>query len=231
MEDKSKNTETNIIALFISGTFTNVLNVAISAGILFLAAGRIDWSFAWIYILSYLAFRLASLFISIKKFQKEETQKTSLFDRILDIGYGLTHPLTLIIAGFEFSLTQNPQALGGFVQGTAFLFLILTFALMLWTQWENPNYFSNSSTFQNGQKLVNTGPYQFIRHPGYAGLFMLALIRPLLLGSRMGLLAGIVGASIMILRTVREDWALQKNSEEYKHYAETVRYKIFSGVW
>ena len=231
MNDRPENTQTNLIALFISGTFTNVINVAISAGILFLAAGRIDWLFAWIYILGYLAFRLASLFISIKHVQKEETQKPPLFDRILDIGYGLTHPLTLLIAGFEFSLAQNPQALGGFVQGIAFLFLILTFALMLWSQWENPNYFSNTISIQNGQKLVNTGSYQFIRHPGYAGLFMLALVRPILLGSRMGLLMGIVGASIIILRTVREDFTLQKSSEEYKRYAETVRHKMFSGVW
>ena len=216
------------MALFISGTFTNVFNVAISAGILFLTAGRIDWPFAWIYILSYLSFRLTSLFISIKHIQHEETKKPHLFDRILDLGYGLTHPLTLLIAGFEFNLTQNPQALGGFVQGITLLFLILTFALMLWSQWENPNYFSDTTSLQ---KLVNTGPYQFIRHPGYSGLFMLALIRPLLLGSRMGLVMGIVGASIIILRTVREDFALQKNCNEYKHYAQTVRHKMFSGIW
>jgi len=218
-------------ALFISRTVNNIFNVVISAGILFLSAGRVDWFFAWIYILSYLAFRLASSFASLKHVQRNETQTLPLFDRILDTGYGLTHPLTLLFAGFEFNLTQSPYALGPIIQGTSFVFLILTFALIVWAQWGNPYYSSNDTSLQNGQSLVNTGPYQYIRHPGYAGLFILSLVRPLLLGSRLGLFIGLIGASIIILRTVREDTALQKNSEEYKQYAQTVRHRIFSGIW
>jgi len=221
----------NLMALFISGAISNVLNVAISAAILFLAAGRTDWPFAWIYIISYLAFRLVSLYISLRYVQPSETQKPPLFDRILDIGYGLTHPFTLILAGFEFNLTQNSQAFGATVHVVALIFLILTFTLMLWAQWENPYYFSNTITFQGKQKIINTGPYQFIRHPGYAGLFMLAFARPLILGSRLGFLPGMIGASIILLKTIREDHLLQQHSEDYKNYAKTVRHRMFSGIW
>lgn len=224
-------TPANFMALSISGAILNVFNVAISAGILFLAAGQIDWPFAWIYIISYLIFRLISLYISLRHIQWNEGKKSPLFDRILNIGYGLTHPFTLILAGFEFNLTQNSQAFGATVQVVAFVFLILTFVLMLWAQWKNPYYFSNATTFQGDQKIVNIGPYQFIRHPGHAGLFMLAFARPLILGSRLGFLPGIIGASIIILQTIREDHLLQQKSEDYKNYAEAVRYRIFSGIW
>jgi len=234
MKSQSKTDNTtpaNLMALSISGSISNMLNVAISAAILFLAAKRIDWPFAWIYIIGYLAFRLISLYISLKHVQQSEAQKPPLFDRILDVGYGLTHPVTLILAGFEFSLAQNSQAFNVILQAVASLFLILTFVLMLWAQWENPYYFSNETNFQHEQKIVNTGPYQNIRHPGYAGLFMLAFARPLILGSRLGFLPGIIGASIIILKTIREDYLLQQQNEDYRRYAEVVRYRVFSGIW
>lgn len=217
----------NIKALLISGVISNFFNVAIVAGILFLTAGRTDWPFAWIYILGYLIFRLASLYVSVRHIQHSDSKRPSLTDRLLDMGYGLTHPLTMLLAGFEFSLRQNPYALGTTIQGIALVFLLLTFVLMIWSQWENPFYYSSIT----GENVVKTGPYQFIRHPGYAGLFILALVRPLLLGSQLGLYMGIVGASIMILRTVREDAILKKDSEQYRQYAQTVRYRIFSGIW
>jgi protein-S-isoprenylcysteine O-methyltransferase Ste14 len=219
-------------ALSISQSISIVFNVAISAGILFLAAGRTNWLFGWLYIFSYLIFQLLSLRVTLRHGQIEESrEKRSFLDRAFEVGYSLTHPLTLILAGFEFSLTQNQFALGITIQSIAYLFLLLIFALMIWAQLENPNYHSRSLNFQQGQEIIRTGPYQLIRHPVYAGLFMLAIVRPLVLGSRLGLLAGIIGAFIIIIRTLWEDRALQKNSADYRQYAQDVRHRIFSGIW
>jgi len=222
----------NIKALFISRSITIIINVAISAGILFFAAGEEIWPFAWLYIFSYLTFQLISLYVAIEHDQlKEDSQNRSLWDRILGVSYSLTHPLTLILAGFEFSLTRNPHAFGLTIQCIAYAFLILTFALIVWAQSENPCYYSSNMAIQPGQKVITTGPYQFIRHPGYAGLFMLSLARPLVLGSRLGFLAGMVGATLVILRTILEDRTMQNDNTDYKQYAQTVRYRIFSNFW
>ena len=219
-------------ALLISRAISSVINVSISAGILFLSAGRADWLFAWLYLFSYLVFQYVSLRVSFRHIQQKTIpQKQSTLNRVLEIGYSLTHPLTLILAGFEFNLTQNPVALGLTIQSSAFVVLLLVFGLMIWAQWENPYYHSQNPTFEEGQKVVKTGPYQFIRHPGYAGLFMLALIRPLLLGSRLGITTGLAGAAIILLRTFLEDRTLQKDSARYKQYALKVRHRIFSGIW
>ena len=224
--------KTNTRALFGIGILTNAFNVAISAAILFLTAGRTDWPFAWLYFICYFIFRLVSLHLSLRHIQQHnKNQKTPFFDQILDTAYGLTHPFTLLFAGFEFSFTQDPYALGIPVQSIAFVFLILTFTLMLWSQWENKNYFSSYVNFQEEQNIINTGPYQFIRHPGYAGLFLLALVRPLVIGSWLGVFTGFIGAVIIIVRTFREDRFLQKNSEAYQQYAQAVRHRIFSNLW
>lgn len=222
----------NYKALLISRSISSVINVSISAGILFISAGRADWPFAWLYLFSYLVFQYISLRVSFRHIQQNIIpQKRFALNRVLEIGYSLTHPLTLILAGFELNLTQNPMALGLSIQSIAFVFLLLTFSLIIWAQWENPYYHSQSTAFQEGQKVIDSGPYQFIRHPGYAGLFMLALIRPLILGSRLGIAAGLIGAVIILLRTFLEDRALQKDSSKYKVYAQKVRHRIFSGIW
>jgi len=222
----------NHTALLISRAVSSVINVSISAGILFLSAGRVDWLFAWLYLFSYLVFQYISLRVSFRHIQQKTIpQKQSMLNRALEIGYSLTHPLTLILAGFEFNLTQNPMALGLTIQSLAFVFLLLIFGLMVWAQWENPYYHSQNATFQEGQKVIKTGPYQFIRHPGYAGLFTLALIRPLLLGSRLGITTGLIGAAIILVRTFLEDRTLQKDNAKYKQYAQSVRHRIFSGIW
>jgi len=222
----------NLKALAISRSVTIVFNVAISAGILFLAAGQTNWFFGWLYILSYLIFQLLSLRVSLRHVQLEEhPQKRSFWDRLFETGYSLTHPLTLILPGFEFSLTQSPLGLGVTIQSIAYMFLLLTFALMIWAQVENPYFHSQSTNFQHGQEVIRTGPYRFIRHPGYAGLFMLAIVRPLVLGSLLGLATGVVGVFIIIARTVREDQSLQKDSPDYKQYVQEVRHRIFSGIW
>jgi len=226
------NSPVNHTALLISRAISSVINVSISAGILFLSAGRADWPFAWIYLFSYLIFQYISLRVSFKHLQQEVTsQKQSVHNRVLEIGYSLTHPITLILAGFEFNLTQNPMVLGLIVQGMAFAFLLLIFGLMIWAQWENPYYHSRNIAFEENQKIIDTGPYQYIRHPGYAGLFMLALTRPFILGSRLGIIAGLIGAAIILLQTYLEDRTLQKDGDNYKQYVQKVRHRIFSGIW
>jgi len=227
-----KNSSINPIALLISRSISSVINVSISAGILFISAGRTDWPFAWIYLFTYLIFQYISLRVSFRHLQQNFTsQKQSTLNKILEIGYSLMHPLTLILAGFEFNLTKDPAALGVTIQSIAYVFLLLTFSLMIWAQWENPYYFSQSTAFTQGQKVIATGPYQYIRHPGYAGMFMLALARPLVLGSRMGLLPAMIGAAIIILQAFVEDRTLQKDNIKYKQYIQQVRHRIFSGIW
>jgi protein-S-isoprenylcysteine O-methyltransferase Ste14 len=60
---------------------------------------------------------------------------------------------------------------------------------------------------------------------------MLALARPLMLGSLLGLAPGILGAIIILLRTALEDHTLQKTVDGYKAYAQTVRHRLFEGIW
>ena len=203
----------------------------IEAAILFTAAGRLDWLMAWLYLIGYSVYLFISHLVAPTEL-KQSPGKRAVWESVLVFIYRMMHPIILVLAGLEFNSLQQPFPLGLVIHGIAFLFLLITFTLMLWTEKVNPYYHTHVTADENReQEIVRTGPYQFIRHPGYLGLFMLALVRPLVLGSLLGLVPGIIGAMIMLLRTALEDRSLQKRVDGYKSYAQNVRYRFFEGIW
>jgi protein-S-isoprenylcysteine O-methyltransferase Ste14 len=82
-----------------------------------------------------------------------------------------------------------------------------------------------------GHRVVDSGPYSVVRHPGYAGMLVGMPCAGAALGSFISLALGIV-LSLMILRRVRfEDAFLQRNLEGYAEYAARVRNRLVPGVW
>ncbi len=65
---------------------------------------------------------------------------------------------------------------------------------------------------ERGHVVVTTGPYRFVRHPGYTGSILFNLLVPVALGSWFALLPGIGTAVLLVYRTVKEDHVLMKDS-------------------
>ncbi len=82
-----------------------------------------------------------------------------------------------------------------------------------------------------GHKVIDTGPYAMIRHPGYALSFLAFLGMPLSLGSLWALIPAVLACLLMVLRTVWEDQTLLEELAGYKEYAQRVRYRLIPGVW
>jgi protein-S-isoprenylcysteine O-methyltransferase Ste14 len=94
-------------------------------------------------------------------------------------------------------------------------------------------YFSTAVRIQadRGQQVCTTGPYHYVRHPGYVGFFFQALSVPILLGSLWALLFAIPTGVLMVIRTTIEDRMLQEELAGYKEYAQEVKYRLLPGVW
>jgi len=82
-----------------------------------------------------------------------------------------------------------------------------------------------------GHQVVSTGPYRWIRHPGYAGALLTYLATPLFLDSRWAFIPALYLAIVMVIRTSLEDRALQNELDGYRDYAGQVRYRLLPGVW
>jgi protein-S-isoprenylcysteine O-methyltransferase Ste14 len=132
----------------------------------------------------------------------------------LDIRYGWTEPLSIewMIPGF--------------------ILFIVSGILINWAMVEN-RFFETTVRIQKDrdQKVVSTGPYELVRHPGYVAAGLWALSAPLIVGSLVGLIPGILSVLVLVIRTHMEDNLLQEELEGYKDYAKKVRYRLLPGVW
>jgi len=94
-------------------------------------------------------------------------------------------------------------------------------------------FFSGTVRIQEerGHKVISSGPYGWMRHPGYMGSLVASLGMPLLLDSVWAFIPVVVFGAVFVLRTRLEDRFLQGNLPGYKEYAQKVRYRLLPGVW
>jgi len=81
------------------------------------------------------------------------------------------------------------------------------------------------------QKIISTGPYAVVRHPMYAGAFIMLFGVPLALGSWWGLLPIIPMIIVIVWRLLEEEKFLAKNLSGYSEYRNKVRYRIIPFIW
>lgn len=82
-----------------------------------------------------------------------------------------------------------------------------------------------------GHHVITDGPYRFVRHPGYTGLFTSAMAGAIVIGSWWSLLPLAAMAVVLIRRVVMEDAFLHRELAGYPQYAAGVRYKLLPGLW
>jgi protein-S-isoprenylcysteine O-methyltransferase Ste14 len=84
---------------------------------------------------------------------------------------------------------------------------------------------------ERGHHLVDSGPYGIVRHPGYAGMILMAPFSGLALGSWVSVGFALVYSGLILRRVVFEDTFLRGNLEGYDAYASRVRYRLIPGVF
>ena len=114
----------------------------------------------------------------------------------------------------------------------AFGAMALGSALTYWGMKANL-YFSSYVRIQTdrGHQVVQSGPYAYLRHPGYAGAILFTLGTPVLLNSIYAFLLAVVTTLITVLRTSLEDRTLRRELPGYQQYTQSVRYRLIPLVW
>ena len=83
-----------------------------------------------------------------------------------------------------------------------------------------------------GQHVVTTGPYAFVRHPGYAaGILIIAASGPALGSWLAAALVVIFSLPFLLYRAITEDRILQVELAGYSDYAARVRWRLIPGIW
>ncbi len=214
-----------------------VVLLLVQAAILFLAAGRLGWIWAWVFLGIYLiGVTINSLFLMRTSpetiAERGQAKITQSWDKWVIGLWSLAQFLLIpLVAGLD--------ARFGWTQSYGFswhMIGVLLFAVGLgifgWAMISNA-YFSTAARIQDdrGQTVCRTGPYQFVRHPGYIGAILQSLGMPLLFGSLWALIPGLAAAALMVIRTAFEDRLLQAELPGYRDFAQSVRYRLLPGIW
>lgn len=204
-----------------------------------LISGAWDWREAWVYAaVSSLGFVLSRGLaarrhpdILKERARSMELQDAKHWDRILAPIVAVGSIFILAVAGldkllgwtFPFSLQVKIIALAA---------ILLGYGLGTWALIEN-RFFSGVVRIQTdrGHHVVTTGPYRFIRHPGYAGVLWTYLAIPFFLDSIWALIPAILISLALLIRTGLEDKTLQTELPGYREYAQKTRYRLIPGIW
>jgi protein-S-isoprenylcysteine O-methyltransferase Ste14 len=147
--------------------------------------------------------------------------------------------LLLGIAGISLPLVAGLDALFGWspsfnlpVKIVSLVFILAGYVLSSYALIEN-RFFSGVVRIQTdrGHQVVTSGPYRWIRHPGYAGALLTYLFTPFFLNSYWIFLPVLVLIVILVIRTNLEDRTLQNELEGYRNYVNKVRYRLLPGIW
>jgi len=202
-------------------------------------SGRWDWWQAWImaavFLLSFIVSRILAARrtpdILKERANYGQHENTQPWDKWLSPLVAFGSVFVFLVAGLDaryhwsagFSLPVELLGLVLLLAG----YVIASYAFIV------NAYFSGTVRIQaeRGHKVVSSGPYGWVRHPGYMGSLVASLGMPLLLDSAWAFIPVVIFGVFFVIRTRLEDRFLQTNLQGYRKYAQKVRFRLLPGVW
>jgi protein-S-isoprenylcysteine O-methyltransferase Ste14 len=95
-------------------------------------------------------------------------------------------------------------------------------ALRVWAKLTLGRYFTYAVMTSGDQPVITSGPYQFVRHPSYTGVLLLAIGAGFVEANWLGLAALTLTTLVGLLYRIRveERALLEELDEKYRSYAE-----------
>jgi protein-S-isoprenylcysteine O-methyltransferase Ste14 len=210
----------------------------IQAVVFFGAAGKFSIPRAWLFFGMGLVYYPVSTAIVYWKNPElinqrgKSKQDTESWDRILAplyflIGYFLMAAVIGMDVGrYTWTYLPPPFMVLGVVLYT------VGGVINTWAMVANPHFESTVRIQkERGHAVITTGPYRYIRHPGYCAGIIWTLSIPLIMGSALGFIPGIGGIIVLLFRTHLEDQTLQRKLPGYTEYSNKVMDRIVPHIW
>jgi len=216
----------------------SILGLVFPLIIFFIVAGQLYFFQAWLFFIiwfghviigSLLLSKFNPELINTKEAKKKDTKS---FDKILLPLYYLIGVYgSLIIAGLDLgrfnwsNLNFNYIIIGC-------VLIIVSYIIANWAMIKNP-FFETTVRVQKDrdQKVVISGPYRIVRHPGYLADLLWYLSLPLIFRSLYAFIPAIIAVVLLIIRTYLEDKTLQNELIGYKDYSKKVKKRLLPGIW
>jgi protein-S-isoprenylcysteine O-methyltransferase Ste14 len=116
--------------------------------------------------------------------------------------------------------------------GLGIVVMVTGSAVRLWAITTLGRWFTYDVRVTEGQPVVQTGPYRWVRHPSYTGVLLVLLGIGLTLGNWLSVVLIVVLPTVGLVRRIRveEDALLGTIGEPYERCA-AAKPRLFPGLW
>ncbi|MBC8223657.1 isoprenylcysteine carboxylmethyltransferase family protein [Candidatus Bathyarchaeota archaeon] len=213
--------------------------MGVMMAVFFTSAGRRDLPRAWLFFGAAFIYFVAST-LAVYRFNPElliarltlRREGSKTWDEVLMRVANLTGMLLIpAVAGLDVG-RYGWSGLNLIYVAPGFALFVLGAVLITWAMIVN-RYFESTVRIQEDRdhEVVSTGPYGFVRHPGYlSGILWMSSI-PLIIGSLYTLIPVMIYGAMIVLRTHLEDRTLRDELPGYSEYAERVKYRLVPWIW
>jgi protein-S-isoprenylcysteine O-methyltransferase Ste14 len=229
--------ETDIMSNFYGrGILANLVTLTVLLACLFIPAGTLNNWQAWVFVAVFEGFAQALgiyFLIHDRKLverrmnigpvaeQRPAQKRISALFMLGFVGFAA-------LPAFDHRFVWSPVA--PIVSVMASAMIVLSFVLFFVVMQSN-SYAASAIRVEEGQPVVSTGPYAYIRHPMYSGALLLLLAMPLALGSWWSVLLVVPFFPVLVWRILDEENFLRKDLPRCAEYMQRVRYRLVPWVW
>lgn len=212
------------------------VSMALMATLLFAAAGTLRWWAAWGCVALFFVVVAVNVLVvfrhdpELAAERAESWRSMRAWDRAVTGTVQVATILVFLLAGLDARFGWSTPSVAASLLG--FALMLAGYGTTTWAMSVN-RFFSRVVRIQadRGHTVCDSGPYRFVRHPGYVGMIVSTLATPLALGSGWAMLPAVVAAAGYGVRTLLEDRMLHAELPGYADYTGRVRYRLMPGVW
>ena len=208
--------------------------------LLLICGGDPGWWQAWLYALLIVGLGIGGRMwaelrhpgLTAERQNSENLRSAKAWDKVLAplMAVSFSYPL-VIVAGLDHHYAWSPD-FPPWLNAVGFILIALGYAFASWAVAENRFFYSMVLIRTNqGHVVCDSGPYRFVRHPGYAGNVIALPGLVLALDSLWALLPAAAALVVTVTRTALEDRTLQEELPGYRDYAHRVRDRLIPGLY
>ena len=214
----------------------NTTTVALVSAVLVFALTRwMGWSLGWVYVWLCVAASVINLFCALR-------WNPVLIGRRMGFAKGTKSWdlvwfalfLPIMIAVYAIAIMESGWVSmapdGAWLLGL--MMFITGWVLLIWCHIVNP-FLEKTVRIQtdHGHRVIETGPYAYVRHPFYVGIVLYLFSAPLMLMSNWAFIPAILASVSLVIRTILEDRTRYRELPGYADYSTRVRARLIPGIW
>jgi protein-S-isoprenylcysteine O-methyltransferase Ste14 len=200
---------------------------------LFGSAGTLAIAGFWVYLAIYVAILVPSLLWLDPGLFRERMRPGGKRPPLALRLFTIVMVLHWVVAGLDRGRFHWSDNVPPWLQAAGLIAVAAGYGLCFWAMAEN-RFFSSVIRIQSerGHTVVTTGPYAFIRHPGYVAGILIILASGIALGSWLAtVLLVVLSLPFLLYRAITEDRVLLAELPGYREYANRVRWRLLPGIW